>query len=487
MDRYSNLEVHYNQDPNNAANPQSQHPSPDHSSFPEVVPAADQHKEAAVTPDPQGQSQKEYIPAANLAPEVVASHQHQYYNSVPQNEAAWQNTDGHAAAAAPERRICGLRRRTFFIALAVAIVVVIGVVVGAVAGVLTSRQKSASGPDNPDSPPSSTNVNVMDVSSLTASNWTDSKGFTHRAVFFQDPANALIGRRWDSQNRTWATTNVTAVMANSATHLDPAPGTALASAALDWPNAYQVRVHFLDRSDLVRTTFADDPVNWPDRWKNDTMKDAKLQTIHASRLAAAWERCADKNCVGVWTVAYQGPKGAINVANYTDWTTSTVVLDSNVVTGNTALALVPQYRGTQDNMGLLSQSYSSGTMGSLQVTAYDNKTWTKKTAEIIPDLPLPAESQHVAVTKWGSWSKTLSYTSMADGTVKGSWWDGPQGSTVNALSSIRFDGGPATANFSAIAATLDAMFYGIMGDEVHEYSVDSSDAATLHYVGRVYP
>lgn len=105
--------------------------------------------------------------------------------------------------------------------------------------------------------------------------------------------------------------------------------------------------------------------------------------------------------------------------------------------------------------------------------------------DIIGDVPLPAQDQHTAVTKWGDWAHTLCYTLMDDGTMKGSWWQDV--TDQNGLSSINLSGGPTTVTFTAIAMTLDAMFYGITGDAVYEYAVDSSDPARLNYVGQVYP
>jgi hypothetical protein len=104
--------------------------------------------------------------------------------------------------------------------------------------------------------------------------------------------------------------------------------------------------------------------------------------------------------------------------------------------------------------------------------------------EVISNVPLPAQNQHIAVTKWGNWAKTLCYALLDDGTMTGSWWQ--NATKQNILSSLSFNGGPAT-NFSAIATTLDAMFYGITGDEIHEYAVDPVDASKLNYVGKVYP
>lgn len=107
--------------------------------------------------------------------------------------------------------------------------------------------------------------------------------------------------------------------------------------------------------------------------------------------------------------------------------------------------------------------------------------------EIIDELEGSAEEQKVIATKWGSWSRNLCYVVSKDEAMKGAWWDGMENATVHKLPSITLEGGPATTNFSAVAFTLDATFFGITGDEIHEYSVDSSNAALLHHTGRVYP
>lgn len=57
---------------------------------------------------------------------------------------------------------------------------------------------------------------------------------------------------------------------------------------------------------------------------------------------------------------------------------------------------------------------------------------------------------------------------------------------MNTISSFQFNSGP-DANFTAIAMTPDAMFYGISNGEVLEYSLDTSDPSKFNYVGRVFP
>lgn len=110
-------------------------------------------------------------------------------------------------------RILGLSRLHFLL-VSIAIIVVIGAIVaGAVAGTLgrhhASSSSSSSSPNttppdtSPDiSPAATTGVNIHSESKLAATNFTDSSGIAHRAVFFQDPTLALIGRFWDEQNKT---------------------------------------------------------------------------------------------------------------------------------------------------------------------------------------------------------------------------------------------------------------------------------------------
>lgn len=57
---------------------------------------------------------------------------------------------------------------------------------------------------------------------------------------------------------------------------------------------------------------------------------------------------------------------------------------------------------------------------------------------------------------------------------------------MNAISSFKFNSGPET-NFTAIAMTPDAMFYGISNNQILEYSLDQSDPSNFNYVGTVFP
>jgi hypothetical protein len=381
--QYSDLEVAPNQDPSSVAHRYQAGGVPEYSQYPEPVSQSEQAEKIAADQINNPDSNKVYIPAENFAPEPVPPTQEyqqspNQYNAVPQSEAGAEAAGGAAGARAAGKRTCGMKRRTFFIVLGLALLVIVGGIAGAVVGGVTARNAALrKGSSSDGSSTNSSNVNVMGISTLSATNWTDGSNYVHRTVFFQDPWNSVLARRWDSQNQTWTTSNLTAVLANSPVPLNPQPGTSLAAAALDWPNAYRLQLYFLDPNNAVRSVFAGAPIVSPDLWQNDTLQDARLTTYPGSRLAAAWQRCAASNCVGVWAVAYQGPNaGAINVANYSDYTSPTIMLDGNKVAGNSTLALVPQFQGVQERLGLLSQSYASGTSGTMQMNSF-NQTWNK--------------------------------------------------------------------------------------------------------------
>jgi hypothetical protein len=372
MDTYSTLEVSHEQSPLHAAAiTQTQQ---DYERFPEALPVEAKQK---VDDIPEvDHTHKRFVSDEAQAPEALPN-QFPYGGTGGDRTAPeWLSADevDLEQAQRKEQRICGIKRRTFFILLPFATLIIIAALAGGLAGGLTHRSSLSSG----DQTVAAGDVNIMDVSSLAASNWTDGKGFNHRIVFFQDPWNAIVARRWDSQNKTWATTNITSATANSATPVMPAPGTSLASAALDWPGAYDVHLYFLDPWDVVRSTYSDSPVQLTDLWKNDTLGSSNIKVLHGSKLAATWARSSTPNDVGLWTLAWQDPNGGfIKVANYSNYKASVNGVDGNKVAANTSLALLPQYGGAQNNLGLISQSFTSGTAGDLQASLW-NQTWKNR-------------------------------------------------------------------------------------------------------------
>ncbi|KAI0843613.1 hypothetical protein F5Y06DRAFT_255367 [Hypoxylon sp. FL0890] len=403
--------------------------------------------------------------------------------------------------AAPTARICGLPKKIFFILLGVG-VVVIALVAGLAGGLAgknhdgskaadqsgSSGSSSGTGSGSPKNPAStnSTEKLILDNSKITASNWTDPTGVVHRTVFFQDAYNSIIARRWDSNGKSWTTDNLTELMAATTTPLNPQPGTPLASASMDHDPAYETHVWFTDPGNIIRSMASFDALNRPDSWDNDTLDGAILQTWPGGQLAAMWQRCWEADCNGTWIVAYQRPEGAIKTANSSTWATATVAVESKNVAANSSLAVVPQLNGPWlDRLELVSERVDSAKTGDMMLTNY-NDTWNgadQRVTELQSDIPLPSPSLQFAATKWDNWTQALYIALLQGGTIQGNYWNGTQ---MNSLSSFKFNSGPEN-NFTAIAMSPDAMFYGISNDEILEYSLDTTDPSNFNYVGRVFP
>ncbi|KAI1802366.1 hypothetical protein F4811DRAFT_400827 [Daldinia bambusicola] len=386
-----------------------------------------------------------------------------------------------------QRRRCGLSPSTFKIVLAVAILIIIAAIAGGVAGGLSSRSRSSDSSSGQDPEPGTTeNVNVLSTSKLAASNFTDPQGHVHRHVFFQDPYGALISRQWDSENRTWTTRNLSQLMTSS-THgaIRPLPGTALASASADnaWGSLYEVHVWFSEASTDPDPTIswlnADDPVGSPDYW---TYSPSVLRTWNRTQLAVAWQRCPRDDCVGDWILAYQGPAGYVRIANASNWDNNTEpVVRASSVSGTASLALVPTLMGSYVHGMTLASQRRPSSIGKTTFTGDWN--WKEDDGTILSDVD-PLKTRQFAATSMSNWTEALFVALSTDGEVKGARWDG--GTVYEAIPRIDFVDGEAT-NFSAIAMTTDATFYGIADDQVWEYAVDTSDPSTFRLAGRVYP
>ncbi|XDG03741.1 hypothetical protein ABKA04_003356 [Annulohypoxylon sp. FPYF3050] len=395
--------------------------------------------------------------------------------------------------AGKKATICGVPRKIFFILLGVGIALI--ALIAGLAGGLSSKnhsgakEVSSSGSSGSSNDPASSNTTenlILANSKITASNWTDSAGVVHRTVFFQDIYNSIIARRWDSKGKSWVTNNLTQLMAATTTPLNPQSGTPLASASMDLNPTYETHVWFTDPTNTIRSMASFDALNRPDSWDNDTLDGAVLQTWPGSGLAAMWQRCWHSSCNGTWVVAYQRPEGAIKTANSSTWATATVAIDSSDVAANSSLAIIPQLDGAfLDRLELVSERVDSGQTGDMRVTTY-NDTWNgadQRVTELQSGIPLPATSQQFAITKWDSWNQALYLSLLQGGSIKGNHWDGK---TMNSISSFNFKSGPDT-NFTSIAMTPDAMFYGISNNQIVEYSLDTTDPSTFNYVGVVFP
>ncbi|KAI0110773.1 hypothetical protein GGR51DRAFT_75953 [Nemania sp. FL0031] len=403
------------------------------------------------------------------------------------------------------RRKCGLPIRTFYIILVVVAVVAIGAIAGGIAGGLSSSKSHHSPTATPTatdiptddgnstSPPPNQPValNILEASRLSSTNWTDQNGFFHRFVFFQDPSNAIIARRWDSQNNTWSTNNLTDIFRQTRTPLNPlAPYTPLASAACYFSNkTNEVHLYYLAPDNTITGVAVYDLIVSPEQWQYDTLGDSTLVAASGSQLAAAWTRCWADDCPGHWALAYQRiPDYGINVANSSNFGSAPRAIESGRVAQNSSLAMIPEIQigGTSvTRLTLLSESLSSPSSGQPQKTTY--KTSWSADGQLFDGaaFPVPSPALQFAMSRLDDFAAIVFLALLPNGTVRGEYF--PRGGTFIEIPSVDFRGNPSPVNFSAIAASEDATFYGISADEILQYSINATDPSIFNFVERVYP
>ncbi|KAI8958918.1 hypothetical protein F5Y11DRAFT_21010 [Daldinia sp. FL1419] len=414
----------------------------------------------------------------------------------------------YPSSTTPPAKFCGLRRRKFYIILAVVLVVIIGAIAGGVSGGLTRKHlstteqphNSQSGNPRPNSsndtnvdgnPSQSSSANILSISKLSSSNMTGSDGNTYRTVFFQDSSNAIIARRWDSQNRTWETSNITRIMEAKAQSIDPIAGTPLASISCDEGGKNQVHVWFTTRNNFISTLMLRHAKTSPDGWGYDGDGTDILETFQGSQLAATWQRCWSDNCPngwGNWAVAYQAPSGDINVANSSDWRNPTTTFRAEQVAQRSSLGLITRVHSNGDawnlsRLTLISEVLHPDATGLMQQAGYVDG-WTQN-YDLIDALAAPQPNLQFAITLMKDFNQPVFLTLLPNGTVSAMWWTGHH--FQSSSPSVEFKGGPSSPNFTAISGSEDSMFYGISDGQVLQYEVDVSDPFTFTYSSRVYP
>ncbi|KAI8625025.1 hypothetical protein F5Y19DRAFT_280121 [Xylariaceae sp. FL1651] len=473
MEHYSNLEVRLTETPRTVQYDQS---------YPETVPNY---------PD-------------SARPQAVPLEHDGYGVQVAEKGSEVRNADPRSLLnTAQAKRRCGLPIRLFYTVLGVVVLLLIGAIVGGVAGgISASRRGNHSHPgagadgnspannDNNGNVTGTTNAHILAASEVASSNWTDPNGYAHRFVFFQDPSGAIIARRWESQNQTWITNNLTNILSPSRSPLNPlAPSTPLASASCNWANhTMEVHVWYLAPDNTIAGAALFHPADDPEAWQFDSLGGTTINTWPASQLAAAWQRCWTSNCAGNWALAYQRPDDAgINVANASYYSKAPLAIDQSGVAQGSSLALIPQLDvmgPSVDRLVLMSESLGTPTSGKVQKTTYDSKWYSDGTLLPRAILPAPSSSLKFAITVLDSFATTVFLALLPNGTVTGEYY---RGHGFTEVPSIEFRSGPASVNFSAIAASEDAMFYGISGDEILQYKVNESDPSIFEFVEKIYP
>ncbi|KAI1324605.1 hypothetical protein F5Y16DRAFT_299657 [Xylariaceae sp. FL0255] len=412
------------------------------------------------------------------------------------------------------RRKCGLPPRIFYTVLVITILLILGAIAGGVAGGVTSRsgKQNTTSPatPSPTMPPSTTggnqtsisNVNILAGSKISATNWTDPNGFTHRYVFFQDPSAALIVRIWDSQNQTWATTNLTSIIqSQSSTALGPLAPSPLASAAFYYEgngdSSNVVHVYYINTENYISSVLAGDLVGMSNDWVIGSIEESPIATQPGSQLATAWNRCSGVDCTtGTWALAYQRSyDGAVTVVNSSDFSQQTVVVESNQVAQNSSLAMVAEVDLSPSpgltSLSLISEHLQSSSSGVVDQTRFLTGGEWASAGNVLTSasLPPPSASLQFAIAPLENFLSPLFLALLPEGSVTGYLWNNDE-QGFNGISSLEFRDSPnATANFSAIAASEEPMIYGVVNDTILSFSINASDLTNIYmeFVEQVYP
>ncbi|KAJ0142967.1 hypothetical protein CTA2_1341 [Colletotrichum tanaceti] len=232
-----------------------------------------------------------------------------------------------AATRRKEKTILGLRRNVFLLLAALGTAMLLALVLGLAIGLTTRKngRSAATGPKRA----KQQGTGILNISSLAATNWTDSNNVGRAAVFYQDPFNALNVLLYDSLSGGWTRRNISASVMNSSfiPSLYVKPGTPLACAT----NGLQVNLYYIQRDNTVSEVYSPDPVGG--EWVPGTLKPSiNLQASNTSRLAAYWQVCP--NCTDTLLLAYERD-GDIQLANSTggQWQ-SMPAISRNVLPGS---------------------------------------------------------------------------------------------------------------------------------------------------------
>ncbi len=106
------------------------------------------------------------------------------------------NTQSEPSPSTPERKVFGLRRKTFFIfSLVVLVLIIAGAVGGGVGGTIATRNRkqTATVPQAP-----TTTRGGYANTGLAAMLWTDLNGTLHKRLYYQDNKDKIRESAWDN-------------------------------------------------------------------------------------------------------------------------------------------------------------------------------------------------------------------------------------------------------------------------------------------------
>ncbi|KAL1647053.1 hypothetical protein SLS58_002823 [Diplodia intermedia] len=236
-------------------------------------------------------------------PQVAAN------NDLPEVRPTGDYLDNHGLPGASrtwkrETKICGLRKKTFWLALSIALLAITAVAVGVGVGV-GRNHKDTRGSDNTNNattgeanrtdPTPSEAGRLASFSRLAAANYTDRQNRDHSQVYYQDANLDLWMADLDTTTKTWNFTKT------NTTGMNPKNGTAISAYNWPWPSGAQCDFHmrFLSTTNTIRALYARDAGPSTAPWSAPASLDNIWQATADSSLVLHGGDCGSAFCDGV--------------------------------------------------------------------------------------------------------------------------------------------------------------------------------------------
>ncbi|KAH7130948.1 hypothetical protein EDB81DRAFT_859614 [Dactylonectria macrodidyma] len=400
------------------------------------------------------------------------------------------NADGSGEKS--ERRVCGLKRKLFFILVAIAAIIVIGAVVGGAVGATVNKDSSTSTSDPTSSTASSTATatgseasatsqasSILSNSGIASVNWTDSDNYSHYYVFHQNRTNDIIASFWDSQNKTWETGSISASLRKSGVTLDIIEGTPITAVAwTDSDNDWNIRLYVLLTSNSIAELYTSDPTKDGQWYQNSLGSQTTINTAYGSNIAA-WHPNDGNSSWPPTVLMWQDEDQKIVYSSSDDWTSKTAMITATNSSGIAISSIASggdtsevRWRFYYDNSGIISEGMLyedlSGWLTHTGLGKMPSSSLTNFAAvcfDLVLMIVADIHDEGNVVARW--WNKTE--------------WSTPTQPTFHDLPS----GMNISGTFTGISGHADNKMYGIVDSEIHEWSFKTKTPMNWKYSGQV--
>lgn len=385
--------------------------------------------------------------------------------------------------------ICGLRKRTFWIAL-VAFIIVVGIAVGVGVGVGATRN-DGSDDSNSTSSAATSRRGVASNSKLAANNYTDADGVEHSQLYYQDASLAIMSADYSNATSAWTLKEVAAE--NNTTDMTPRNGTPIAAGnwytgerSSDW------RVLWADASNQIRAVYTlneSRSTGWDVLGQVDNLFaiDANSSLVHYLAMCNQTTSCNSADFVGYeapssegvqlqWRFSSKDSSGKLAVSN------GNISPDSG-----TAMAVAPIPEIAKRNMSYPQVAlYFIEDDTLVELWGGSNIEWTNN--DLAPDgskIPVDTGAQLAAMSQYREDDFNVQvFMTQADGGVKMAYMNGDRWQWTNSV-----DGMEDVLPLSPIAANQLGRVYafenGTSGRQIVEWQRITGDMPTFERVGVV--